>query len=104
MNARNAIRGLSIILATLACGGLLAQSSTATVPGENGMLLTEMNNSGASTLHVVDPQNGKATKLRTHGSSYDPAFSPNGKSIAYVSNPGDQLWSPFSRRVPWPTH
>lgn len=90
MNAMNATRVLIAGLAIIGAG-LIAPASQATVPGQNGKLLVGKNDGGSGSLALVNPFNGAVHDIPSSTSNYDPSFSPDGRSIAFISNPGDQL-------------
>jgi len=69
------------------------QTSSATVPGQNGQLLITEDDQGFGTLLLGDPVNGSEVKISGFASNYGASFSPDGASIGYIQNPGDQLWT-----------
>lgn len=100
------MRPRSLRIAALLAGTALAcllpaGPAAATVPGQNGPLLVSTREAPLPTdpwhptyvSHIYRlGLNGKVSKLTMPWSNYSPALSPDGKKLAFVRNPGDQLW------------
>ena len=87
-----ALKTLAALIGIGFAGLAFASGSGATVPGQNGKLLLERNDSGEVTFFLTNPVSQKLVKVPATSSTYSGSFSPNGKSLAYIANPRDQLW------------
>jgi Tol biopolymer transport system component len=86
-----AVRILVISIVVSIVSGALAQSSGATVPGQNGKIALTRTGDHRSDVFLVSPDGSSLERLAKR--SYSPAFSPNGESVAYVDNfANDQLF------------
>src|SRR5215210_5914486 len=82
-----AARALVICVAASIAGGALSQSSSATVPGQNGKIAFFDNTFGDQNrtqydLYLVQPD-GSSLRL-FDGGGHDPSFSPDGSKIVFL--------------------
>lgn len=64
------------------------ESAGAAFPGNNGKIAFASNRSGPVEIYAITP-GGTATRITTSNNSWDPAYSPDGSRIAFISsNPG----------------
>jgi Tol biopolymer transport system component len=67
------------------------QPAEAAFPGNNGKIAFDSNRHvAAGEIYTISPTAGTAARITTSTTSSDPAYSPDGSRIAFVStNPGD---------------
>lgn len=92
MRVETALRVFGLFLIAWVALAGLGQTANATVPGQNGSLLLEQNDSSRVSLFLANPVSGHVTDISPGANSYHAAFSPDGRDIAFIRNPGDQLW------------
>jgi dipeptidyl aminopeptidase/acylaminoacyl peptidase len=65
-----------------------AQPAEAAFPGKNGKIVFQSNRAG-NNIHTINSTGGTVTNLTRSDGNSDPAYSPDGSRIAFVSaNPG----------------
>ena len=64
---------------------VLPPPAAATFPGGNGKIAFTSNRDGISQIYVMDPSGANQTRLTTPGNASQPAWSPDGKRLAYVT-------------------
>lgn len=74
----------AMALALFLLAWVAAQPAQAAFPGQNGKIVFQSNRAG-NNIHVIDPAGGTATNLTRSDGNSDPAYSPDGSKIAFVS-------------------
>ena len=72
-------------------------AAQAAFPGQNGKIAFTSDRSGAFQIYAMNPDGSGQTQLTNDGGNFQPAWSPDGRRIAFVSNrdPSDQNCNDF---------
>jgi TolB protein len=84
--ARPRRRALAALAVAAGAGAALAGPAMGAFPGLNGKIAFQRGDPGAEQIFVKDPSNAIVTPLTSGSVNLDPAWSPNGLRIAFVSN------------------
>jgi hypothetical protein len=80
----------AVLLACAAALLALSEKAQAVFPGKNGKIAYEFYGGGTDRgIYTINPGGGGKTKVRMEGTQ--PAYSPNGKRIAYAEDDGHDL-------------